>query len=176
VLVQCVTIADAICIQGTLPFMSVRLLKCWDSHETYEHTATDDLESFVWVLVWCILCTNGSNTKDEIDENRTIKTLHTTNITSHINVKRGLLWDLWRTAEKNRASPMVQLFGPFLKTCENIIDRSSDTIASLLEHRGNIEASRTLTYEYFGEFIAAGAEYLTKLPTSWPPGSISTFE
>ena len=36
-------------------FMSMRILGLWQGHESVFHTALDDLESFLWVLIWCIV-------------------------------------------------------------------------------------------------------------------------
>ncbi|KAH8999062.1 hypothetical protein EDB92DRAFT_2111150 [Lactarius akahatsu] len=41
--------------QGTLPFMSIRLLDEWYLDNPVLHTAIDDLESFLWVLVWSLV-------------------------------------------------------------------------------------------------------------------------
>jgi hypothetical protein len=35
--------------------MSIRLLSSWDEHKPIVHTAVDDLESFLWVLVWALV-------------------------------------------------------------------------------------------------------------------------
>jgi hypothetical protein len=172
VLIPYIRFADAIRIQGTMPFLSLRVLKCWHHDQVHAHTAIDDLESFVWVLVWCILSINGSNTPDE--ELR-IGVLRSTNMTSHIVLKEGLLQALWESAERKRASSMVQIFGPFLKTCRTITSASSFAIESRLEDQESVDINeelRTLTYKYFGEFLSAGAEYLAELPTSWPPGTV----
>ncbi|KAF8491086.1 hypothetical protein F5888DRAFT_1620330 [Russula emetica] len=42
-------------ISGTIPFMSMRLLDAWQVRGTIIHTALDDLESFLWVLIWGIV-------------------------------------------------------------------------------------------------------------------------
>ncbi|KAH9026483.1 hypothetical protein EDB85DRAFT_1850347, partial [Lactarius pseudohatsudake] len=36
---------------GTLPFISLRLVNAWAANDLALHTAADDLESFMWVLV-----------------------------------------------------------------------------------------------------------------------------
>jgi hypothetical protein len=41
--------------QGTLSFMSERLLLAWYIHKPITHTAIDDLESFLWVLFWALV-------------------------------------------------------------------------------------------------------------------------
>lgn len=38
-----------------MPFMSIRLLHAWKMQWTIIHTALDDLESFLWVLIWGIV-------------------------------------------------------------------------------------------------------------------------
>jgi hypothetical protein len=38
-----------------MPFMSMRLLSTWQGRETTIHTALDDLESFLWLLIWGIV-------------------------------------------------------------------------------------------------------------------------
>ncbi|KAH8982017.1 hypothetical protein EDB92DRAFT_1952689 [Lactarius akahatsu] len=40
---------------GTLPFISLRLVNAWAANEPTLHTAADDLESFMWVLVWSLV-------------------------------------------------------------------------------------------------------------------------
>ncbi|KAF8577962.1 hypothetical protein K439DRAFT_1263193, partial [Ramaria rubella] len=40
---------------GTLPFMSCDLIYAWSTDTQGLHTAIDDLESFVWVLLWTVL-------------------------------------------------------------------------------------------------------------------------
>ncbi|KAH8989963.1 hypothetical protein EDB92DRAFT_2115134 [Lactarius akahatsu] len=40
---------------GTLPFISLRLVNAWAANEPTLHTAADDLESFMWVLVWLLV-------------------------------------------------------------------------------------------------------------------------
>jgi hypothetical protein len=42
-------------LQGTLPFMALRLLYAWETDKPIVHTAVDDLESFLWVLVWALV-------------------------------------------------------------------------------------------------------------------------
>ncbi len=40
-----------------MPFMSLRLLAAWQLGKTTIHTALDDLESFLWLLIWGIVHT-----------------------------------------------------------------------------------------------------------------------
>ncbi|KAH8992032.1 hypothetical protein EDB92DRAFT_1816151 [Lactarius akahatsu] len=49
-------IAPSLERSGTLPFMSTRLLDEWRLNNLVLHTAIDDLESFLWVLVWSLVC------------------------------------------------------------------------------------------------------------------------
>ena len=38
-----------------MPFLSMRILLAWDKKKKITHTALDDLESFLWLLIWCIV-------------------------------------------------------------------------------------------------------------------------
>ena len=38
-----------------MPFVSMRILDAWEAREKIIHTALDDLESFLWLLIWCIV-------------------------------------------------------------------------------------------------------------------------
>ena len=38
----------------TLPFVSMGILSAWEKKKII-HTALDDLESFLWLLIWCIV-------------------------------------------------------------------------------------------------------------------------
>jgi hypothetical protein len=38
-----------------MPFVSMRLLNAWQEGEAVIHTALDDLESFLWLLIWGIV-------------------------------------------------------------------------------------------------------------------------
>ena len=37
-----------------MPFMSERLLACWEEDISVIHTPVDDLESFLWIVVWAV--------------------------------------------------------------------------------------------------------------------------
>jgi len=52
-----------------MPFMSIRLLGALQAHKSVIHTALDDLESFLWLLIWGIVNTSkdieGAKTANE---------------------------------------------------------------------------------------------------------------
>jgi hypothetical protein len=39
--------------------MSTHLLTAWNARAQALHTAADDLESFLWVLIWSLNCCRG---------------------------------------------------------------------------------------------------------------------
>ncbi|KAH9024062.1 hypothetical protein EDB85DRAFT_1870310, partial [Lactarius pseudohatsudake] len=45
---------------GTLPFISCRLVNAWCGNKPALHTAADDLESFMWVLVRSLIYSKKS--------------------------------------------------------------------------------------------------------------------
>ena len=53
-----------------MPFMSMRVLKAMQEKEKHIHTALDDLESFLWLLIWGIVYAtkdiDGSNINEGI--------------------------------------------------------------------------------------------------------------
>ncbi|KAH8997298.1 hypothetical protein EDB92DRAFT_1409468 [Lactarius akahatsu] len=51
---------------GTLPFVSIRLLRAWSKERPTLHTAADDLESFLWVLVWSLVQIFKERVTDEL--------------------------------------------------------------------------------------------------------------
>jgi len=52
-------------LQGTLPFISYRVLAAWAIGKSVLHTAIDDLESFAWVMLWAALHTPAVKTPTE---------------------------------------------------------------------------------------------------------------
>jgi hypothetical protein len=48
------------CVQGTLPFISCRILGAWVVDEAELHMAIDDMESFGWVVLWAGLHQSGT--------------------------------------------------------------------------------------------------------------------
>lgn len=54
-------IDETVYVQGTLPFIARRVQQAWQNEKTTRHTPIDDLESFVWVMVWIVLYHNGSS-------------------------------------------------------------------------------------------------------------------
>ena len=64
-------------LQGTLPFISYRVLPAWEMGESVLHTAIDDLESFAWVMLWAALHTPAVKT---LKENLWLQALSSDNI------------------------------------------------------------------------------------------------
>jgi hypothetical protein len=60
--------------QGTLPFMSWRLLDALFNDDQVLHTPVDDLESFLWVLVWSLVYILAPKIKDEDSKTQRILT------------------------------------------------------------------------------------------------------
>jgi Fungal protein kinase len=75
--------------QGTLPFISHRILVGWEyDPSSFVHTAIDDLESFMWVLLWAALHKAPSKSKMEQDW---IDTLSGHDVGAIINLKSSIM-------------------------------------------------------------------------------------
>jgi hypothetical protein len=86
--------------QGTLPFMSWRLLQAMHLGYHALHTATDDLESFLWVMVWSLVHilrrAVGTTTTQQITIiNGLAEQLSSRNILNILN-REGVIMVLWK--------------------------------------------------------------------------------
>jgi hypothetical protein len=83
--------------QGTLPFMSDRLLISLEKKTHVLHTAVDDLESFIWVLVWSLIYIL-KGVADITNENSTVHLLThylSSRYIPNIRSREGTAMDYW---------------------------------------------------------------------------------
>jgi hypothetical protein len=76
--------------QGTLPFISRRILVAWSLDQPTLHTAIDDLESFAWVVLWAAL---HKSRKTLIKETNWLWTLSGDDIHTVANAKYAIMRD-----------------------------------------------------------------------------------
>src|ERR1700731_3785256 len=147
----------------------MRLVEIWAYDLPYQHTTIDDLESFLWLLLWCIFCIIEEKGKLDRAEARHLKQLRSTDIESHINGRPGILATIQQTVKRRTASAMVEKFQPLLFEWHKISTESSDIMFALQENPTPPDDDHLykLTYEYFGDFLAKGNAHLKNLPTSW---------
>jgi hypothetical protein len=145
--------------------MSRRLIRIWLYMLPYHHTAIDDLESFLWLTVWCIYCIIEDKGQLDAQEAYTLRTLRSTNMDLHVT--KPSLDCLVEEADTLR--PLLALFQPLLRQWWRISQAGAREISTLLRSTTSPENDtlRDLTLKYFGEYLSQGFSYLANFPQSW---------
>ena len=145
--------------------MSRRLVRIWLYTLPYHHTAIDDLESFLWLTIWCIHCIIED--KGQLDEQEavTLRSLRSTDMELHI-LKPAL--DCL-VEEEDTLRPLLALFQPLLRQWWRISEAGAKEISKLLRSTTSPENDtlRALTLKYFREYLSQGFSYLANFPRSW---------
>jgi hypothetical protein len=156
---------------GTLPFMSTHLLNAWDGGDQALHTAADDLESFLWVLVWSLVnifkkvatinnryskilrldkALSGSNFNDILRRETLIEA------SWHDKVFKGLITDWLKISRHSRFT--VLDYEMKLRTLKDDGDAEKDILDELDKHCG----------EVYEKFIRTGYEHLKTIRREYP--------
>jgi hypothetical protein len=124
--VLCLTI-----LQGTLPFISYRVLDAWSIKENALHTAIDDLESFAWVLLWAGLHASPVKTHKEASW---IEGLSRNNFGLLAAQKCAILHHKFR--HKDDFSPHLVTLSPLLKKWFALAWTAKDALDEVLDRHG----------------------------------------
>ena len=149
--------------------MSLRLVNCWHYRNPYEHTPIDDLESFLWLLLWCIYCIIEDKVRDGTDV-MWLKILSSSNVETHASSRKGVLAHIagLDDPENVRVSPLETLFQPLLLDWQNILLPARRDMAALLQSTPRShENFLTTTWKYYGECLTKGFHHLATFPDSW---------
>jgi hypothetical protein len=147
----------------------VRLLKVWVRGTPYHHTPLDDLESFLWLLVWCILCIiEEKGTLDE-DEAEYLQCLQSPDARSFPESKTSILSGMHKSVRDLVASEMVTRFYPLLSKWYEISFNATGVVSILEKNWGSQSDDdfRNTTYEYFEKFLDIGLSHVANLPDTW---------
>ena len=147
--------------------MSLRLVGIWLYGKPYHHTTIDDLESFLWLTVWCIYCIiEDKGELDERDETA-LWILRSTDIRVHDTGRRRVLDFL--SEDEDPLHPLLVLFQPLLLQWRHISQAGAREITKLLRTATSPEndALRDLTHKYFKVYLNQGFSYLANFPRSW---------
>ena len=146
--------------------MSLRLVDIWRLRKPYYHTAIDDLESFLWLTLWCIYCMiEDKGQLDEQDANA-LEVLRSTVINTHTYARKGLLYGL---DDEETPHPLLALFRPLLVRWGHISREAAKEINKLLKYTTSPQNNvlRDLTHRYFREYLTEGFSHLANFPQSW---------
>jgi hypothetical protein len=142
--------------------MSMRLVDIWRSSHPYNHMAIDDLESFLWLTIWCIYSIIEEKSKLEILEAGALRLLRSLDVERHSFGRVGILSKI---TEGPITSPLVQLFRPLLSQWRDISYGAAREVPKLLELPD--DELRQRTFNYFGKYLEAGFSHLSNIPMSW---------
>ena len=160
--------------QGTLPFISKRILFQWKK-ATLQHTAIDDLESIIWVLFYEIL--NSSDKKALTErESGYLESLLTDNLVHLEQFKGSILQALdsgynpkhWSQPVKSLAGLLTPLIRLSVSAEAAVSDRferlSQDSVE--IGSKGYWEELDKVCDEYFGKYIDVVLEFLNSIGES----------
>lgn len=154
--------------QGTLPFISTHLFNAWDTGDEALHTAADDLESFLWVLIWSLVnifkkVATINNRKSKILRldaalsgstfNEILRRETLIEISWHDKVFKHLIDD-WLNISRRSRTTVVDCERRLL----TLVDAEKDIFDKLDKHCGAV-------YE---EFIRTGYEHLKTIRRKYP--------
>jgi hypothetical protein len=159
--------------QGTLPFLSVRILRDWCSSSIAKqpqarqtgttHTAIDDLESFLWVLfssVLEIIKVRGNLTKDEAYWASVMGS-------QNLEVQAGRSHLMDEVQNLCAASPVIRAFSPILLAWGIVAQRGQRNVKRSLAtgatHDELFEDAKTM----YAEYIKEGSKHLDALSMTW---------
>lgn len=106
--------------QGTLPYMSRRILDAWLFEEAYVHTPKDDLESYVWVHLLTALRKPSSPSWEQ----ETLSLLEGHDVRASLAAKNGFRTNAGRRP-RSREDPVYGLVHKWLR----ILDEDDTTSA-----------------------------------------------
>ncbi|KAH7906008.1 hypothetical protein BJ138DRAFT_1016872 [Hygrophoropsis aurantiaca] len=152
---------------GTLPFTSLRLLNAWQNSRVAVHTAIDDIESFLWVLIWALL---ASIRRRGVLLPAEQIWFHSMNADSNLG-RCGILRRITLSAASKQASRLICHFSSIIQTWGEFSLQAAVAIASLVaENPGepvSLEKYTALCRGFYGKYIDAGVAELSKLPETW---------
>ena len=135
-------------IQGTIPFMSVNVLRGYTKNGTI-HSASDDIESLVYVLIWmCVLYAGpGALRKDKHINKTVLKTWVSVTNKADASALAG-----FKTGLKYDPSIVTDDFTLFFQPLASVADRLLKQLGqfSRTDHLLNYETIRNILVEGFG--------------------------
>ena len=135
-------------IQETIPFMSVNILRSYTRNGT-THSASDDIESLVYVLIWmCVLYAGPGTLRKDKHINKTVlkswvSVTNETDASALAGFKTGL---------KHDPSIVTDDFTPFFQPLSSIAGKLLKQLGQLsdTDHLLNYTAIRNILVEGFG--------------------------
>ncbi|GJJ12298.1 hypothetical protein Clacol_006539 [Clathrus columnatus] len=150
--------------KGTPMFMSQKLIKAWNSGRLVAHTPIDDLESFVWVLVWAIFDILKSRRISLHPVEETFITFMSSRNLSSILCRMDVAEFVQRP--DTDASLGFRPFIPLLRDWFRIVS-SADQKREVLNLSQSQEEHTSIYKDVYGEYLEAVFNRLEDLPQMW---------
>ncbi|KAF8577236.1 hypothetical protein K439DRAFT_565447 [Ramaria rubella] len=142
--------------------MSCDLIYAWSTNTQGLHTAIDDLESFIWVLLWTVLSIlKSKGVLKDAHEQHLLFTMCSHKL-SELQNREGILVRLQKRRHFSKGfSPFSHLLIQWLE----IAQRSAVKVAQF--PASNPQLFKKYCTDIYKEYIEAGLESLSWLPQSW---------
>lgn len=146
------------------------------SGHPFEHTPIDDLESFLWVLLWLTLAIPENVGTLSQAEQSVIDHLRLPHISSHRgrdNHVQTLRKDIFLRQSTRAIEVLFPLIDAWFAICQKAraevanLQQEHSPHLSQINQQKYLMAVDPLTMQYFGEFILTAHEMLPDLPRSW---------
>lgn len=145
----------------TLPFLSLRLMDTWDREENTFDQYFDDVESFVWVVLWALLHIakeKGNATKQDQDW---IDQLATNDLKPLLNLKGRLCYKFLRPA----AIVKTSISRPFLELLSKWLGMFGSGSTPGMEERTLL--SDDISTKFYRDFLQVALDTVDQLPDNW---------
>jgi hypothetical protein len=133
------------------------------------HTPLDDLESFLWVLVYTILEIGHFYEKLRADEIPWLEAMADEE-ESRLGLRITALQAIVVETRKFRASDHLLIFREILGKWKVISEASDAQLEDLFDTNPDTEALVEHSKATYVEYLTSGFHALSELPTSWPKG------
>jgi hypothetical protein len=155
--------------KGTLPFIAVRLFKQWrlvdHSAQQFTHTAIDDLESFLWVLLWVPLERHCVKFNQADNESQWWKTLNSAVIA--VQASKGMIiQELMEGMQDGTNLGSIRLFADLIQCWHNIARDGRIAVGKVL-HGDQTQLDLNFHKQFYERYLNAGFECLGSIPDSW---------
>ncbi|KZT39679.1 hypothetical protein SISSUDRAFT_984425 [Sistotremastrum suecicum HHB10207 ss-3] len=154
---------------GTLPYLSLRLCRLWSAgqHTQLPHTALDDLESFIWVLMHVILMKIPSS----LVRNQWLEGMAREDLPTLFQAKGHIRAEIsyWENGE-SAPHPALEAFAGVLIALFKIAGRAGAECARLAKDVQGMERDDIVSAckPYYEEYLSTILDALDTLPEEWP--------
>ncbi|KIM24042.1 hypothetical protein M408DRAFT_331964 [Serendipita vermifera MAFF 305830] len=145
----------------TLPFLSLRLVGTWAREKNSFDQYFDDLESFVWVVLWALLHIAKEKGNATKQDQRWINQLTANDLGILLTGKKSLCFDFQQPAEVDDTS----LSPPFLELLSKWFGMFRGKIPPGTEARTLL--SDEVSTEFYRCFLQVALDTVDQLPDNW---------